>query len=246
MNQNTSTAVMARRKEPHGSLDYFPTPPWATRALLTRFLTVEGCRVWEPACGDGHMARVLAERAREVFSSDVHDYGWGHAVHDFLMPYLPDGLTAPVDWLVTNPPFRLAEQFVHRGLEIASKGVAMLVRSAFSESVQRYESLYRDRKPAIVAQFVERVPMVKGRVDEDASSATAYCWMVWTTAPAAQTELVWIPPCRSQLERKGDYSEAEPMPIEYDGQLDFAASLDVGYAAIRDRVAKGGPGWTPK
>jgi N6-adenosine-specific RNA methylase IME4 len=32
----------------------------------------------------------------------------------------------------------------------------------------------------------------------------------------------------------------------YDGQDDFAKSLDVGYAAIRDRVAAGGPGWEPK
>ena len=32
--QNVSTAVMQRRIEPHDSLDFFPTPPWATRALV--------------------------------------------------------------------------------------------------------------------------------------------------------------------------------------------------------------------
>jgi hypothetical protein len=32
--QNTSHAVMAQRVEPAHSLDDFPTPPWATRALL--------------------------------------------------------------------------------------------------------------------------------------------------------------------------------------------------------------------
>ncbi len=209
MSQNTSTAVMARRKEPAGSLDYFPTPAWATRALLTHVLDLKGRTVWEPACGDGHMARPLAEVAA-VMHSDVHDYGWGHAVHDFLMPFLPDGAPSP-DWVVTNPPFRLAEQFIHRGLAVAKCGVAVLVRAAFAESIQRYENLFRDHRPAIVAQFVERVAMVKGRVDEDASSATAYCWMVWHRQPAERTTFMWIPPCRTQLEREGDYQES---PVE--------------------------------
>lgn len=200
---------MARRKEPHDSLDYFPTPAWATRALMTHCVDLDRRKVWEPACGDGHMARPLAERARKVIASDVHDYGWGHVVHDFLMPYVPDGAD-DVEWIVTNPPFRLAEQFVHRGLDIAYCGVAMLVRTAFAESIQRYEGLFRDRRPAIVAQFVERVAMVKGRVDEDASSATAYCWMVWHRNPVEKkTTFLWIPPCRAQLERDGDYPPAQ-------------------------------------
>lgn len=33
MTANRSTAVMQRRVEPLDSLDDFPTPPWATRAL---------------------------------------------------------------------------------------------------------------------------------------------------------------------------------------------------------------------
>lgn len=206
---NTSTAVMARRKEPHDSLDYFPTPPWATRALLVHCAEdAKGSVIWEPACGDGHMARPLSEYASQLIASDVHDYGWGHHVHDFLMPFLPHGVDR-ADWIITNPPFRLAEQFVHRGLEIAERGVAVIVRTAFAESIQRYESLFRDRRPSMVAQFVERVPMVKGRVDEDAASATAYCWMVWDKLGSEHTRMIWIPPCRSRLERPGDYAALE-------------------------------------
>lgn len=202
MTQNTSTAVMARRKEPHDSLDYFPTPPWATRALLTHCVTVEGQSVWEPACGDGHMVRALSESAAGVIASDINDYGWGHIVHDFLMPFLPAG-AGHVEWVITNPPFRLAEQFVHRSLAVAPQ-CAMLVRSAFAESIQRYEDLFKGRPPRLVAQFVERVPMVKGKLDEEASSATAYCWMVWDRT-STNTKFSWIPPCRNRLERAGDY-----------------------------------------
>ena len=36
--QNTSHAVMAQRVEPKDSADDFPTPPWATRALVEHVL----------------------------------------------------------------------------------------------------------------------------------------------------------------------------------------------------------------
>ena len=62
--QNTSHAVMAQRFEAKDSLDDFPTPPWATRALLEHVIPdkdLAGRSVWEPACGAGHMAKVLKE-----------------------------------------------------------------------------------------------------------------------------------------------------------------------------------------
>jgi hypothetical protein len=61
-------AVMAQRREPPDALDYFPTPPWATRALFRHVLPALGVdsigRAWEPACGEGHMASVIVEFAR--------------------------------------------------------------------------------------------------------------------------------------------------------------------------------------
>ena len=83
-----------------------------------------------------------------------------------------------------------------RGIELAREGVALLVRSVWLEGAQRYRSLFAKHSPAIVAQFVERVPMTKGRWDPDASTATAYSWFVWSKlAPVAgETRLVLIPP----------------------------------------------------
>ena len=69
-----STAVMAQRREPPDALDYFPTPPWATRALFRHVLPaldVDGiCSVWEPACGEGHMAAVIEEFAGSFSQED--------------------------------------------------------------------------------------------------------------------------------------------------------------------------------
>lgn len=196
---------MAQRGEPPDSLDFFPTPLWATRALCEHVIKLGSCRVWDPACGDGAMVRALGEYALAVAGSDVHDYGRGFAVHDFLMPFMPDGIGAS-DWIITNPPFRLAQEFIQRGLDLAEYGVAMLVRSVFVESIGRYEQLFRPRPPALIAQFVERVPMLKGRLDKDASTATSYAWIVWTRETAEQTRFIWIPPCRRNLERPGDWN----------------------------------------
>lgn len=206
MTQNTSHAVMAQRHEAHDSLDHFPTPPWATRALCN-WLVSSGLRckslsAWEPACAEGHMARALSDYFAGVTSSDVHDYGFGR-VHDFLWP---DPIIKGCDWIITNPPFRLGEQFITTALSRARSGVAMLVRTAFLESADRHAKLFNVTPPTDILQFVERVPMFKGRLDQYGSTATSYCWLVWFKDSKAQVTMFhWLPPCRKRLERNGDY-----------------------------------------
>lgn len=203
--QNTSHAVMAQRSEAKDSLDDFPTPPWATRALVEHIIEQErGCKslsVLEPACGRGYMARALSEYFGDVDASDVHDYSFGRK-EDFLKGLYP---AEHYDWIITNPPFRLAEEFIHRSLPIARRGVAMLVRTVFIESVGRYERIFSEQPPSKLAQFTERVPMVKGRVDKKASTATGYAWVVWEKAHCGPPELCWVPPSRKSLERLDDY-----------------------------------------
>ncbi|GIT89223.1 hypothetical protein ROBYS_42390 [Roseobacter sp. OBYS 0001] len=203
--QNTSHAVMAQRVEAKDSLDDFPTPPWATRALLEHIIERGGytdtLTCLEPACGAGHMAKVLKEYFGEVGASDIHDYGYGD-VADFTNGVYETGSW---DWVITNPPFRLAEDFVLRSLNVARRGVAVLVRTVFIESIGRYERIFVPHPPTRVAQFTERVPMVKGRLDQKASTATGYAWVIWEKSCSQGTSMVWVPPCRKALERPDDY-----------------------------------------
>lgn len=220
MSQNTSHAVMAQRAEAHDSLDDFPTPPWATRALLEHVIIPAGSArddlrrlsVWEPACNRGFMSDPLEGYFGTIWASDIHDYGLeGAFQHDFIFPAMPHVMNwseARPDWIISNPPFRLAEQFIARASEIATHGFAFLVRTSFLEGVGRFDSLFSKNPPSIVAQFAERVPMVKGRYDPDASTATSYCWLVWVDGDPG-TRLVWIPPCRRQLERESDWPVRE-------------------------------------
>lgn len=114
--------------------------------------------------------------------------------------------------MITNPPFRLGEEFIIRAVKIARRGVAMLTRTVFIESVGRYERLFKSTPPSRVVQFTERVPMVKGRIDKKASTATGYAWLVWEKDKLDNCEMFWIPPCRKTLEREGDYQQAPRTP----------------------------------
>jgi hypothetical protein len=220
---------MAQRIEPNDSLDDYPTQPWGTRAFLEYVLKPRGLakgRAWEPACNRGYMVRPMREYFDTVHASDVWDYSteWPknmlvfgsdgrprlddgqHRVCDFLFPNSepPSIAKNPVDIIMSNPPFRLAEEFIARARALARVGCAVLVRTSFLESVGRYERLFRDTPPTIVAQYVERLPMVKGRIDRKASTATSYAWLVWVRDRAPEP-VQWIPPCRSKLERDSDY-----------------------------------------
>lgn len=229
MAQNKSSAVMQQRLEPHDSLDDFPTPPWAGRALCEHVIhphlyspgLIQEQRAWEPACNRGYLALGLSDYFGDLYCTDIHDYGWPgqHEVADFLWPSTTAYGT--VDWIITNPPFRLAQEFIEKGLEWADKGVAVLVRTAFLEGIERHQDLFSKNPPTIIAQFVERVAMVKGRYDPEASSATAYCWLVWQHGLSG-TKMVWIPKCRRELERASDFplpkqiSNAGPL-FDYEG-----------------------------
>ena len=247
MSQNRSHAVMGQRQGEliakagedfpgQADLDDFPTQPWATRALLDHVRRKwslphnywAGCGIWEPAANRGFMARPLTEHCGGVWASDIHDYGAGYPVHDFLSPEVPRWLRiGAVDWIITNPPFKLGFEFITRALAIANRGVAILVRTQFLEGGQRYRDLYSVRAPSMIAQFVERVPMIKGRcanyvIDpatgglEKVTTATAYTWLIWRKlgnqwmTMGGEAPFSWIAPCRERLELPTDYPEPGP------------------------------------
>lgn len=215
-------AVMASRAPtlPDG-LDYFPTPPWAARAgaeLITN-LDPQARTAWEPAAGGGHMAHGLADYFAEVRRSDVFDHGCDFAEANFLTAEAEQlvGDWRP-DWVITNPPFKQGEAFARRGWQFARRGVAMLLRLQFIEGVGRHALFTRDCPLTVFAPFCERVPMVEGRWDPEASSATGYAWFIWIKPKAAWADqrtlaamkletpvVIWVPPgTRERLSKPAD------------------------------------------
>jgi hypothetical protein len=233
MGQNRSTAVMQQKRAAAGpqrgrfvappQLNYFPTPPWAVRALC-EFLEQEVANLrslvcWEPACGERHMARALEEYFFDVVATDVHQYDADHALFDFTMCAMGYHDGELPDFVITNPPFMLASEFIEAASVVAECGFAMLVRSAFLEGEGRHKTLWSVNPPSFVLQFSERVVLLEGRLVRSgavdpfaekegtkASTATAYVWLVWLRGES-DTRFRWIAPCRARLGRASDYPD---------------------------------------
>ena len=200
------SAILQRRILPTDGLDFFPTPPWATRAfvnevLFARDLARPDQSVWEPAAGEGHMAEPLREMFARVHASDVHDYGEGYAVGSFVGQIGSLGLDLAqcpfaADWYISNPPFNKALEFLQRAIVEARVGVAFLMRLAWLEAEERYSEVFSTRPPALIATSVDRIAMLKGRYNPAASTTMAYAWFVWLTGDGrnAPPEMTWIKP----------------------------------------------------
>jgi hypothetical protein len=159
--------------------DLYSTPSVATEALLG----VEQLpnRLWEPAAGRGNIVRILRAHGHMVFASDFIDYGSpAQSVGcDFL---LKKQLLHDCGAIVTNPPFKLAEQFIAHALELAPAMIVMLLRLAFLESERRRDIL-ENCGLARVHVFHKRLPMMHrdNWAGSKASSAMSFAWFILAT-----------------------------------------------------------------
>jgi len=167
--------------------DFYPTPQWATEALIDneRF---EG-DIWECACGNGAMSEVLARTGNAVFSSDLYDRGYGEAGLDFLAS------ERSACNIVTNPPFNSAEGFYRKGINASRKKFALLLRLAFLEGGNRQKTIFSIHPPTRVWVFSERITFYPVGAERKGSGTTAYAWFVWDKEDTSgQTELKWFAP----------------------------------------------------
>ena len=169
-----------------GGPDFFPTPAWATHALIDN----EDFRgdIWECACGDGSMSEVLETTGNKVISSDLIDRGYGEGDHDFLDSWRK----APN--IVTNPPYNAAEGFVRAGLDRAGKKFALLLRLAFLEGANRQRTIFTDAPPSRVWVFSERITFYPSGAVQKGTGTTAYAWFIWDKDAIGGTELKWLKP----------------------------------------------------
>ena len=166
--------------------DFYPTPDWATHALIEHE-KFEG-DIWEPACGDGTMARVLETTGCPVYASDLYDRGYGNGGVDFLQS---DRFATNI---VTNPPYNSAEAFVKIGLQSTTKKLALLLRLAFLEGANRQRTIFEPNPPSRVWVFSERITFYPKGAVQKGSGTTAYAWFVWDKDSNGECQLCWFPP----------------------------------------------------
>ncbi len=166
--------------------DFFPTPAWATHALIDNE-EFDG-DIWESACGNGAMSDVLEQTGRAVTSSDLFDRGYGEAGVDFLTT------ARRASNIVTNPPYNAAEGFVHAGLKAADRKLALLLRLAFLEGANRQRTIFTEAPPSRVWVFSERITFYPFGAIQKGSGTTAYAWFVWDKETSGGTEMKWFKP----------------------------------------------------
>ena len=166
--------------------DFFPTPAWATYALIDN--EPFNGDIWESACGNGAMSDVLAQTGRPVISSDLYERGYGEVGVDFLAP------KRRAANIVTNPPYNAAEGFVRSGLDSADQKFALLLRLAFLEGANRQRTIFSDAPPSRVWIFSERITFYPLGATIKGSGTTAYAWFVWDKDASSGTELKWFRP----------------------------------------------------
>ena len=178
--------------------DFYATPPEATRALLEAE-TLDGI-IWDPACGDGAICEVARnEYNRNVIFSDLHDRGYHFsAPKDFLAVTRTElnawSELASVN-IVTNPPFKLAAEFIEQALYLGVDKACFLLRLQFLEGQRRAPLL---KKLARVHVFSKRIPRMHNPnwTGKKTTSLIAFAWFVYDRHYQGPTTLNWINPIR--------------------------------------------------
>ena len=172
--------------------DYYATHPDMVRDLLNAGAPLRQ-RVWEPACGAGHIVNVLRERGHEVYATDIVDRGCpDSSLQDFLWEFSP----VPEDDvdIMTNPPYATALEFVERALICASPGanIWMLLRLQFLEGKAR-RRLFDVAPPADVWVFSDRRVCAKnGDFTKTEGGAIAYAWFHWVKSRNTVSTIKWL------------------------------------------------------
>lgn len=124
--------------------DFYPTPPEPTIALA-RKLRCWPSAVWEPACGDGGIARPLEAAGFRVLGTDLIHRGYGEGGIDFLQT-----TRRRADAIITNPPFgELAHPFIEHAIRLGAPFIAMLLNINFW-SVEVRTALWERRPPSTI------------------------------------------------------------------------------------------------
>lgn len=172
--------------------DFYPTPSEVTRALLSVEDFHDGI-IWECAAGDGAMSSVLQKYTDcKVLSTDINPrFDYCHQM-DFLQENLPKNFPVhKIRYIVTNPPFKLAEQFVHKALEYDVVKLSLLCKLQFLEGQTR-RTMFESTPFARVHIFSDRISLYRNGNKMKNSGMIAFAWFVWDKYHLGKPTIDWI------------------------------------------------------
>lgn len=184
----------AARIDRHVAANFYPTPPEATRALLS--VEAFDGPIWEPACGEGHIAKVLEEHGHDVIATDLNQWGYGRAGIDFLAA--SGSHAAPrARHIVTNPPYGqgLADAFIDKARAVTARTggkVAMLLNLASLAHAGRTEAWRRTPPARLYAVDGVVCWPDKTRKPPKHFLAHRYVWAIWEHGHSGPSAFWWL------------------------------------------------------
>lgn len=163
--------------------DFYETPYSLTEQFLDAEPFDRSLEVLEPACGAGAITDVLARRGFEKITGyDVET--------DFLTQ------SAPVPYLITNPPFSLAKEFILNAKQMVERKIAMLLPLSYLHGKERHDRIYMDRDFPLARVYVfTRYPMLGDPLRPDGKYSTGmmvYAWFVWDRNHIGEPVIRWL------------------------------------------------------
>lgn len=181
----TTLAASNHSKGKRQKDDYYATEPKAMHLLLEREKFSD--YILEPACGEGHLSKVLESYGYNVTSEDLIDRGFGN-VKDFF---------ERSSWrgdIITNPPYKIALDFLKHSLAIIPVGnrVAMFLKIQFLEGKSR-KQFFLKNPPKLIYVSSSRLNCAKnGDFDKYTSSAVCYAWFIFEKGYKGKSVVEWI------------------------------------------------------
>lgn len=173
--------------------DYYATDPNALKIFLDK-LENDGIvlhkYIWECACGEGHLSKVLKSKNYNVYSTDLVNRGY----EDEKMDFLKVNATEIDADILTNPPYKFAKEFVKKALEIQKDGyyTIMFLKIQFLEGQARQE-LFKKYPPKFVYVNSKRqLCAMNGKFEKYKATAICYCWFVWKKGYTGESIVRWI------------------------------------------------------
>lgn len=168
--------------------DFYATDPKAVEKLLE--VETFNKNIWENACGEGNISKVLKQNNYNVYSTDLIDRGYQDELVDFLCSEKKFNGD-----IITNPPYKHTTEFILKSLEAIpfDSKVAMLLKLIHLEGKDRYKKIYSMYPPKTIYVFSSRVNCAKNNdFDKHKHSAVAYAWFVWQKGYMGCSQLKWI------------------------------------------------------
>lgn len=175
--------------------DYYATPVEEVKNIMnTLHLPLQSSDIiLEPCCGGGHMVEGILQYSQKygskIIATDIKNrqnifmdnHKKNNIFYDLELDFFQDDYPYNcADYVIMNPPFKLIEPFIIRGLEIAKKGLLCFARLQFLEGVSRYNNILKDNPPTDVYVYVDRIGCYKnGDMTKEPDKIQAYAWFYW-------------------------------------------------------------------